>query len=311
MSRPGLKAGLTAAMLVVVSAGCAGSKGSTTANTTTPGSSLDLASATTTTAPPAVKTTVRTLNKTVWFAGFKLTVKTAALKTDPDSGAGTVDLAITFNNQGTDPVRFDGQVDLGWGGSTDKFDSTTLPTVAAGDSSDATLTFSVDDLFAFDNATLTIGATGHHQAVVPLGSKGQLIDLAPIRVGLNGSVTAGNLKATVTGGELRADVAKSHLELDRGKEALFLSTDIAWSGTGSSTLGRNNFVLVLPNGSQLTADEAPIDVLNPGATRSNGTVRFTVPQPASGSYQLIVRDPTVTGAQGELPFVMAVNDMTN
>jgi hypothetical protein len=312
MWRRALRTTATAALLLVVGAACAGSKGNhNAAISSSPGASLDRTASTTTSTPPAVKTTATTINKTVWFAGFKLTVRTATLKTDPDAGAGTVDLAVTFNNQGSDPVRFDGQVNLGWGGSNDKFDITTLPTVPAGASSDTTLTFSVDDLFTFNAATLTIGATDHHQAVIPLGLRGELIDLAPIRVGLSGSVIAGNFKATITGAELRADVARSHLELDRGKEALFLSADIAWGGASSYTLGRNNFALALPNGSQVIADEGPSDILNPGATRTNETVRFTVPQPASGPYQLIVRDPTANGAQGVLPFVMAVNDASN
>ena len=295
----------------LASAGCSGSKGAHRSALTPPaGLSTDPAALTTTTTTSPVRATAATIDKTVWFAGFKLTVRTATLKTDPDSGAGTVDLAVTFSNQGSDPVRFDGQVKLGWGGSNDKFDITTLPTVAAGASSDATLSFSVDDRFRFDDAVLTIGATDHHQAVIPLGTTGQLIDLAPIRIDLGGFVNAGGLKATVTGGELRADVARSHLELDRTQEALFLSMDIAWTGTGNYILGRNNFGLVLPGGNQVTADEGPIDVLNPGATRSNETVRFTVPEPASGSYALVVRDPTASRPPGELAFLMAVNEAT-
>jgi hypothetical protein len=249
------------------------------------------------------------INKVVWFAGFKLAVKAATLKTDADSGTGTVDLAVTFNNEGSDPVRFDGQINLHWGGNTDKFDIATLPTVPPGASSDATLTFSVDNRFTFDGALVTVGAPDHHQAVIPLGATGSFVNLAPVAISVTGPVSAGSLKANVTGGELRADVERSHLELDRTQEALFVSFDINWSGNGNYALSRNNFALLLPTGSQVTADEAPIDVLNPGATRTNGTVRFTVPEPASGFYAFLVRDPTANRAPGELPFVIAVNDL--
>jgi hypothetical protein len=286
---------------------CGGSKGTPrSAPSTSLARSNDPLATTPTTASSVKATTSSNINKAVWFAGFKLTVKTATLKTDPDSGAGTVDVAITFNNQGSDPVRFDGQVSLAWGGSTDKFDITTLPTVAAGVNDDATLSFSVDEHFRFNGAFLVIGAPDHHQAVIPLGSTGLFIDLAPVRLAAAGPVNAGNLKATVTGGEVRDDVARSHLELDRSQEALFLSFDVAWTGASNYTLGRDSFALALPNGSQVTADEGPIDVLNPGATRTNETVRFTVPWPATGAYALIVRDPTANRPPGELPFVVTV-----
>jgi hypothetical protein len=298
-------------LVAVVGTGCGGSKGTAhPALSPSQGLSSDPGATSTTTVASSPKTTARVdINKVVWFAGFKLTVKSATLKSDPDSGTGTVDLAATFNNQGSDPVRFDGQINLHWGESTDKFDITTLPTVAPGASSDATLGFSVDDRFAFDGALVTVGATDHHQAVVPLGSIGPFIDLAPIRLAVTGSVSAGDLKANVTGGELRADVARSHLELDRTQEALFLSFDIGWTGSSNYALGRDNFALFLPSGSQVTADEAPIDGLKPGATRTNETVRFTVPEPARGIYALMLRDPTANRAPGELPFVIAVNDL--
>jgi len=303
-------------LLSLGGAGCGGNKG--THSPTLPQSqsvSTDPAdnsttSTTSTTTPPA-RTAASTIaiNKVVWFAGFKLAVKGATLKTDPDSGTGTVDLALTFNNEGSDPVRFDGQINLHWGGNTDKFDIATLPPVPPGASSDATLTFSVDDRFTFDGALVTIGAPDHHQAVIPLGATAPFIDLAPVRISVTGPLSAGGLRANVSGGELRADVERSHLELDRTQESLFVSFDINWSGNNNYALSRNNFALLLPTGSQVTADEAPIDVLNPGATRTNGTVRFTVPEPASGFYALLVRDPTANRAPGELPFVIAVNDL--
>jgi hypothetical protein len=300
-------------LLSLSGAGCGGGKG--TRSPALPQSrsvSTDpAASSTTSTTMPPARTAASTsaINKVVWFAGFKLAVKAATLKTDPDAGTGAVDLAVTFNNQGSDPVRFDGQINLHWGGNTDKFDIATLPTVAPGASSDATLTFSVDDRFTFDGSLVTIGAPDHHQAVIPLGATGPFIDLAPVRIGVTGPVSAGSLKANVTSGELRADVERSHLELDRTQEALFVSLDINWSGNSNYALSRNNFALLLPTGSQVTADEAPIDVLNPGATRTNETVRFTVPEPTSGFYAFLLRDPTANRAPGELPFVIAINDL--
>jgi hypothetical protein len=59
----------------------------------------------------------------------------------------------------------------------------------------------------------------------------------------------------------------------------------------------------------VTADEAPIGVLNPGATRTNETVRFTVPEPTSGFYAFVLRDPTANLAPGQLRFVIALNQI--
>jgi hypothetical protein len=302
-----------AGLLGLGGAGCGGGKGTRPpALSQSQGLSTDPATSSTTattTSPSRAAASAIAINKAVWFAGFKLAVKSATLKTDPDSGTGTVDLAVNFNNEGRDPVRFDGQINLHWRGNTDKFDIATLSTVAPGASSDATLTFSVDDRFTFDGAVVTIGAPDHHQAVIPLGTTGPFINLAPARVSVTGPVSAGTLKGNVTGGELRADVERSHLELDRTQEALFLSLDVNWTGNGNYTLSRDNFALLLPTGSQVTADEAPIDVLNPGATRTNETVRFTVPEPTSGFYAFLLRDPTANRPPGELPFVIAVNDL--
>jgi hypothetical protein len=248
------------------------------------------------------------VNKTVWFAGFQMTVKTAALTTDPGTGGKTVALAVTFTNQGPTPVRFDGLIDLGSGGSHYKFDPTTLPNVPGGSSHDDTLRFDVDDTFKLADATLTVGQPGHHQAIIPLGANGRLVDLAPVTLGLSGTVSAGALKVTVNGGEVRSDVPGDHVELDQGQAALALSVDIHYGGNNNYAFAHGNFALVLPNGTQVAVSSGPIEALTPDETKTNATVRFIIPAPVNGTYQLILRDPTASGVQAAWPWTMAVNE---
>jgi hypothetical protein len=248
-----------------------------------------------------------TIDKTVWFAGFQVTIKNAAISTAPDTAVTTVNLAVTLTNEGPTPVRFDGLIDLGSGGSHYKFDNSTLPNVAGGASHDDNLSFDVDTGFKLDGATLTIGQPGHHQAVIPLGGAGNLIDLAPITLGLSGSVMAGNLKVSVKGGEVRTDVPADHVELDQNTAALALTLDIHYGGDNSYPFGHNNLALVAPNGSQIAVSAGPIEVLTPNATRTNETVRFLIPEPVNGAYQLILRDPTANGVQAAWPWTLAVN----
>jgi len=280
---------------VLAAAGAACSSGSPKAH---PTSSTGTA---TTTSSPAT-----TANKTVWFAGFQLTVKTAALNTDADTGGRSVALAITFTNQGPTPVRFDGLIDLGSGGSHYKYGPSTLPTVPGGSSHDDTLTFDVDDTFKLADATLTVGQPGHHQAIIPFGANGRLVDLAPVTLGLSGTVSAGGLKVTVNGGEVRSDVPGDHVELDQSQASLALSVDIHYGGTNSYAFGHGNFALVLPNGTEVAVSSGPIEALTPDETKTNATVRFIIPEPVNGTYQLILRDPTASGVQSVWPWTMGV-----
>jgi hypothetical protein len=282
-------------VLAAVATGC--SRGSPKARPT------NSTGTSTTTSSPAT-----TLNKTVWFAGFQMTVKTAALTTDPGTGGKTVALTVTFTNQGPTPVRFDGLIDLGSGGSHYKFNPTTLPNVPGGSSHDDTLSFDVDDTFKLADATLTVGQPGHHQALIPLGANGRLVDLAPVTLGLSGMVSAGALKVTVNGGEVRSDVPGDHVELDQGQAALALNVDIHYTGSNSYAFGHGNLALILPNGTQVAVSSGPIEALTPDETKTNTTVRFIIPEPVNGTYQLILRDPTASGVQAAWPWTMAVNE---
>jgi hypothetical protein len=235
------------------------------------------------------------INHAVYYAGFSLNLGEATLHST-DTGGRVVDIVTAFGNEGSDPTAFSATLDLASAGSHYQPDdrSAKLPTVAGQAQSSGNLSFDVDDKFTFADAILTIGQASHEQVVLPLGAGGTLVDLAPKTFALTGTASTGPLKLDVKGGLLRTDNPKDHLEAEKGKRFLSISFDVTdTTGVpGGYAFTHDNVALKLSDGTQLVPDDGPIELLNPNSTLRAQTVRFTVPAPGAGSYQLVLIDDT-------------------
>src|SRR5258708_687485 len=196
-------AALTSITLVAACSGGSGSKRATAPATT---SATDATQSSTTIAP-----VTHTVNHTVYYAGFRLGMSVATLRST-DAGNRVLDIATTFSNDGTDPGAFEASVDLASAGNHYRLDqvATKLPNVSGQAQASGNLTFDVDDKFVLSDAVLTIGPPSHAQVVLPLGAAGALADLAPATFALSGTASTGPLRLDVKSGLPRADNPQDH-----------------------------------------------------------------------------------------------------
>lgn len=236
----------------------------------------------------------RSIDQSVWFAGFEVTFGDAAFEPEGELGP-TVTIDALFENAGGDTYAFDGTVVLSSAGISFETSAleTTVPSVPGGGTGEGVYAFTVDEDFTFDDAVLTIGRPENHQAVVPLGTEGELLDLEPVSLSISGRTKAGEIVVKIAGGELRADVPETHTQAEAGMLFLTLRFDLSYVGDfpGGFPFGyANSLALELPDGITIAADDGPIELLSPGTTLPDQTVRFTVDAPSAGSYQLVVTD---------------------
>lgn len=234
------------------------------------------------------------VDATVWFGGFKLTFGEATLS-ERDFGALAVDIETRFENTGDDSATLDATLNLASAGNNYEPGSTAeVPEVPGKATGKGTLSFDVDEEFVFDDAVLTIGNPENNQAVLPLGSEGELVTLKPRPVAVTGTTTAGRVKVDVSGGDLRADIPENHDQVERGHLALTLEFAVTFEDdfAGGYAFGENNLALTLPGATTVAVDDGPIELLKPRTTLPDQQVRFIVDDPADGTYQLVVVDDT-------------------
>jgi hypothetical protein len=224
---------------------------------------------------PAPTIAERTLAvaKTVWYGGFKLTVREARLR------PGALELVTAFENLGTETraLRADVVVQSAGRNYFETAASHDVPTIPGGASQDGTLAVAVDGLFRLDDAVVVIGRADTNQARFPLGDRGPVIAFRPAPVPVAGSVSAGQLRVVVRSAELRGDILNQYRQAGRGRLALRIDYTAEVSNCQTVEFGLS---LVLPDGT-------PVDPIGGDTADGSGRFRvFEVPDPPKGHYQL-------------------------
>jgi hypothetical protein len=98
------------------------------------------------------------VDEAFWHAGWKVTLGEATLS-EGDTGSGELFMEAEFENLGTDGATFDSQLLVTSAGNDyadETFEGHDLPTVPGLRKSEGSLSFSVDDEFVLDEATLIV-----------------------------------------------------------------------------------------------------------------------------------------------------------
>jgi hypothetical protein len=281
--------------LIALVAGCTlpGSKSSTGGGGTQGGASTEAGGA-------GVAGTA-SLNKEFWFGGFHVTLGqvqyTPAPKPTPGIFAtqGKVLIQAKFENLGPDTFEFtNAQMSMAVGSNqytdVDGQDQK-LPNVPGKATSTGVIAFSVDNKFDLAKAVLTVGSAKTNQAVIPFGTSGKLVSLAPIKVPITGSlVLPGLYKLDVTGGDLSYDNPTNHQEEDAGSQLLVVHfSRTALVDTCCITAGQ--FSLKVPDGTAVAADrvEECCGIGTAGTTKSDQFLTLVIKK-ADGSYDLIAKE---------------------
>ena len=259
------------------------------------GGSSDGSAVPTTAAPGAgvtIKPATHPINQSVWFAGFKITFGTATLH---QTGAVSrkVDVDVHLDNEGPTTQTLQAPFDIDSAGEQFRLNALTtdLHGIAGKGTGTGLLSFDVDTKFSFNDAVIVVGRPSHQQATVPLGSTGKLITLEPAPLQVGGSVTSGIFKLDLTGGDIRSDSITDYVEAGTGERFLELTFNL--STTKSQNFSPANLMLQRPDGAGVKPDDAPVVILDPGPAQQNQSARFTVKDPPSGSYGLVLIDDSV------------------
>ncbi|MDQ3640664.1 MAG: hypothetical protein M3450_04140 [Actinomycetota bacterium] len=240
--------------------------------------------------PARTTTTVLTVreqtvqvSKVFWHAGFKVTVKSAALGNGRSQYGGpaapVVSIVANFENVGTDRERFDSETVLQSAGRNHfkPGDGQDLPEVPGGANQDGTMVIVVDPTFRFDDAMLVVGKVDTNQSKVPLGKAGALVAFEPRPVPLTGKLSTVSFNIDLRGGELRADDPVQHRQVPAGRLALKVNYTAALSGCQFINY---KLSLVLPDGTT----SANVDSGDFGKTDNFAT--FLVSDRPAGAYTL-------------------------
>jgi len=234
-----------------------------------------------------------TVNKTVWYAGLKITVNTVTYDADRREKL-TADTMM--ENLGDKDVHPDINVVLSTGGQSYTGRAREITTtVAASQKSNIHLDFDVYQPIAGSIAEgkLTIGRGDEEQAVVPLnGGSDGLVAYEPKVVLTDKKVTARELVANFTRCELRGGFTDWHGQAKKGYAALACSVDIQYTGgyAGGLYVGEAAFRLGLPDSTEIGPTAAPNEALY-SANVVTVYLGFLIKLPASGSFVLRVVNP--------------------
>ena len=191
------------------------------------------------------------VSKVFWHAGFKVTVKSAALTNGRSQYGGpaapVVSIVANFENVGTDRDRFDAETVLQSAGRNHfkPGDGQDVPEVPGGANQDGTVVIVVDPTFRFDDAILVVGKVDTNQSKVPLGKAGALVAFEPRPVPITGRLSTVSFNIDLRGGELRADDPVQHRQVPAGRLALKVNYTSALSGCQFINY---KLSLVLPDG---------------------------------------------------------------
>jgi hypothetical protein len=240
-------------------------------------------------AKPGARQQSATVNKTIWYAGLKITFGTVSYDADKDP---QLSVETVMENLGDKDVRPDIDIVFSAGGQTfngrpREFSTT----VASGQKSNVHLDFQVLQPIngSIMQGTFTIGRGDEAQAVVPVGS-GNLVAYEPKVILTDKKVVAGTLTVVYTKCELRGGFTEWHGQAKRGNAALTCLVDIQCPGGCASGkyVGEETFRLGLPDGTEVGPTVAPNEALYSANVVPNTYLGYMIKWPAPGAYILRV-----------------------
>jgi hypothetical protein len=235
------------------------------------------------------------IDKTFWYAGFKVTLGKATY-----GPLKQVTITAKFDNESTESETFEAELVIQTPSNNFIADAGTqedVPKVPGKSSGTGTLVIPVNRTpFSFAGSTLIVGRAASAQAKVPIEGGGTLVDLAPKPAPITGTVTAMTLTLTVKSADLRYDVLKTHEQLKVGKLSLNLGFSISFTSDlqDEYPFSGTNLTLRLPDGTVTGSEDAPVELLKTRTTLQDQSVRFTVNNPPTGKYALILTDDKVS-----------------
>lgn len=249
---------------------------------------------TTTTVRSSVSADASAVGLVFYAEEFKVTVVSTEVKPDPNRAErATLEILIECENVGGSEGYCPGDARIESDGEFYAPSDTDLPLVPAGRKGDGALRFLVDEKFSLVDAVLRIGTAPRHVVVVPLcpgPASPETVLLAPVDIGVSGSMEAGQVTATIKKVRLAVDYP-NHRTRDAKKLTMYVTMDLAAKVSEEYKgyyLEHAAFTLKQPNGNTAVAEDWSIDStwVNTDLNETDVVIRYEVANPPAGSYTL-------------------------
>jgi hypothetical protein len=233
------------------------------------------------------------INKTVWYSGMKLTF--GKLTYDPAKEYPAAKLSIDTTVENVSPTGVQGSPSFTIkvnGNFVDGHFTTDFGKVPAGETGKTTVDFRADqDPGDLSAAELQVGDSESVQAIVPLGSAGQLVDLAPKEL-LDKPVSKSTKTGKVTWNKcsLEADLPSDHQQVEKDMRTVvcYLDMQQTVAKAAGEAVNQGNFILRVPDGSVVAADKGPIEAFYHRLKITDTEIVFKIRWPAPGGYKMEV-----------------------
>lgn len=259
---------------------------------------------TTTTVASEVSADASAVDLTYYAEEFKVTVLSTEVKPDPNNAKrATLEILLECENVGGSEGYCPGDARIESDGEFYAPSDTDLPLVPVGRKGNGALRFGVDEKFSLVDAVLRIGSAPRHVVVVPLcpgPSSPETVLLAPVDIGVNGVIEAGQVTTTIKKVRLAVDYP-NHRTRDAKKLTMYVTMDVAAKVSEEYKdyyLESRSYSLKLPNGNTAEAEDWSYesDFIDNDRTETDVVMRFEVPNPPAGAYSLVYEPP----ARGEV-----------
>lgn len=235
------------------------------------------------------------INKTVWYSGMKLTF--GRLSYDPEKQYPEAKLTIDTTVENVAPTGVEGSPAFTIKANNEFLDgqfNNDFRTVPAGETGKTTVDFQifgdkqVGDLAAGE---LLVGDSRSVNAIVPFGTGGRLVDLAP-QVLLDRPVAKSTKTGKVTYRKcaLQADLPSDHQQVEKDMRTVvcYLDMQQTVAKLAGEAVDQSNFILRVPDGSVVAADDGPIEAFYQKRKITNEEIIFKIRWPAPGDYRMEV-----------------------
>ncbi|WP_433083635.1 Hsp70 family protein [Dactylosporangium sp. CA-052675] len=241
-------------------------------------------------AKPGAATQTVDVNKTIWYAQFKVTVNKVTYDAKTDSTP-KLTAELVIENLGPDNERPYLPTIFNVGGQqyTGQFQEST--TVAGGQKSNYTLDFGIYDPLKVSIATgeLIFGEAEREQPKISLAS-GEVKAYEPVNLIKDQKVTVRDVTATFTTCDLRGGFFDYNGQAKKGYRVVMCKVDIQYTGKSSEYIGQEHFRLGTPDNSELGPDTAPNEALSGGQKAVGTDLAFQVKIDQPGTYKLRLVD---------------------
>ncbi|MGI5247405.1 Hsp70 family protein [Dactylosporangium sp. CA-139066] len=229
------------------------------------------------------------VNKSVWYAQFKITVN--KLTYDAKATSDQLSAEVVVENLGSNNASPYVTTVFSVGGQqyTGSFRESTQ--VSAGQKSNYNIDFSVYDPLKASIATgeFIFGDGDREQPKIPLGG-GPVVAYEPSNLVKDKKVTVHDVTATFTTCDLRGGFFDYNSQAKKGYRVVMCKVDIQYTGKSSKYVGEEHFRLGQPDGTEIGPLTAPNEALSGGQVAVGTDLAFQVKIDLVGTYKLRLVD---------------------